>query len=119
MGQASPYLRRGTNFWIHWCPGCEETHAIFDSWSFNGDVNRPSFSPSVKITGKQTVKKDGEWTGEWVLGPDGKALDDCCHYYLTDGKLRYEGDSIHALSGKTVDLPELPEYLTDFALGIK
>ena len=114
MGQAGPYFRRTESGLSHWCPGCGEMHNIPSSWTFNGDLNRPTFSPSVKITGKQTVKDArGEWTGEWVRGPDGKAIDDCCHYILTDGMLNFCGDSVHALKGQRVPLPELPEWLRD------
>lgn len=113
MGQVSPYLRRVEGGYAHWCPACEEMHVIFDRWQFNGNVQCPTFTPSVKITGKKTVKVNGRWTGEWVRGPDGKALDDCCHYFLTDGQIRFQPDCKHALAGKTVPLPPLPDFLTD------
>lgn len=112
--QVSRFLRRQENGHAHWCPGCKEMHRIPDSWQFNGNVNRPTFTPSVKITGKQTVKDDrGNWTGEWVRGPDGNALDECCHYILTDGVLNFCGDCTHALRGQSVPLPELPEWIRD------
>ena len=76
-------------------------------------VARHSRLPS-RFTGKQTVKDEkGEWTGEWVRGPDGEALDDCCHYILTDGVLNFCGDCTHALRGQSVPLPELPEWMRD------
>lgn len=87
---------------------------IFEGWSFDGDLARPTFNPSVKITGKQCVVDDqGRWTGEWVLGGDGKALDACCHYFLHAGVLKFCSDSTHALAGKDVSLPDLPDFLTD------
>jgi thiol-disulfide isomerase/thioredoxin len=113
MGQASPFLRRTTRGFAHWCPGCEEMHVIFDRWQFNGDVNRPTFTPSVKITGLKAVVKDGKWTGEYVRGADGKPLPYCCHYFLTAGQLHFCPDSLHALFGKTVPLPELPDFAKD------
>lgn len=113
MSQVSPFLRRVQGGHAHWCPGCGEMHRIPDRWSFDGNVERPTFSPSVKITGKQTVIVDGRWTGEWVLGSDGKALDLCCHYFLHAGTLKYCSDSTHALAGKSVPLPALPAGLTD------
>lgn len=114
MGQLSKFLRRATNGYVHWCPGCGETHVIPDGWTFDGNVDRPTFAPSVKITGKQTVRNErGEWTGEWVLGPDGKVLDECCHYILTAGVLNFCGDCTHTLVGRSVPLPELPEHLRD------
>lgn len=116
MGQVSPFLRRAEGGYSHWCPACGEMHMIPDRWTFNGNVNCPSFSPSVKITGKKAiVDAKGEWTGEWALGPDGKALDDCCHYVLTDGVLNFCTDCLHELKGQSVPLPELPEWLRDDA----
>lgn len=113
MAQISKVLRRVEGGYAHWCPGCGEMHRIPDRWTFDGDVEVPTFNPSVKITGKQTVKINGEWTGEWVLGPDGKALDDCCHYFLHAGHLFFQNDCVHSLKGKTVPLPVIPEFVRD------
>jgi hypothetical protein len=82
-------------------------------WSFNGNVEKPTFNPSVKITGKQGVTVKGEWNGEYKCGPDGKALDLCCHYFLRDGVLDFQNDCTHALCGQKVPLPELPEFMRD------
>lgn len=134
MGQVSAVLRRMTNGYTHWCPGCGEPHAIYTAspnaygglvWSFNGDVDRPVFNPSVKITGKQTVKDaQGNWTGEWVRDANGKPIDSCCHYFIaidsdqnspTFGQnvIDYCGDSTHALAGKKIPMPPLPDWLRD------
>lgn len=113
MGQVSAKLRRTTRGYAHWCPGCEELHVIFDSWTFDGNLDAPTFNPSVKITGKKVVVKDGRWTGEWVRDANGNPVDDCCHYFLHAGVLRFCGDSLHALAGKDVPLPDLPAHLTD------
>jgi hypothetical protein len=113
MGQVSAYLRRATNAYGHWCPGCGEMHLIPDTWSFNGNVHVPSFGPSVKITGKQIVKVNGQWTGEWVRDAAGNTVDSCCHYILTSGQLQFCGDCTHALSGQNVPLPPLPDGFTD------
>lgn len=113
MGQVSDKLRRAVNGYIHWCPACEETHVIPDSWSFDGNLDRPTFSPSVKITGKQVVNKNGRWTGEWVRDSNGNTLDLCCHYILTAGVLNYCGDCTHELRGQSIPLPALPEFLRD------
>jgi hypothetical protein len=114
MGQVSAKLRRATNGYVHWCPGCDQRHVIFDSWSFDGNLEKPTFSPSVKITGKKIVVVDGRWTGEWVRDAAGNPVDDCCHYFLHVGELKFCGDSKHALAGKNVPLPDLPEHLTDW-----
>jgi hypothetical protein len=93
-------------------------HCIPDTWKFDGNLNSPTFAPSVKITGKQSVvdahgEWTGEWTGEWKPGPDGKALDYCCHYVLTNGVLNFCGDCTHTLKGQRVPLPRLPDFMRD------
>lgn len=113
MGQISRALRRAERGHAHWCPGCEEMHVIPDSWSFDGNIACPTFSPSVKITGKQSVVVDGEWTGEWVRDGAGNAIDACCHYFLRAGRLEFCTDSTHKLAGQTVPLPDLPVFLRD------
>lgn len=97
MGQVSRFLRRADGGYLHWCPGCTEPHFIpveephpnGSRWTFNGDVDKPTFSPSVHYTKK------------------------ICHYWLRDGQLQFLSDSTHALRGQTVPLPELPEHLRD------
>lgn len=114
MGQVSAKLRRTERGYSHWCPGCREMHVIFDSWQFDGNVDLPTFSPSVKITGKKTVRNDrGERTGEWVRDANGNAVDDCCHYFVRAGVIEFCSDSLHALAGKSVPLPDLPEWMRD------
>lgn len=85
-------------------------HLIPDSWTFDGNVAVPTFTPSVRITGKQTVKVNGQWTGEWVCDAAGNALDECCHYVLTAGIINFCGDCTHHLAGTAVPLPQLEEH---------
>jgi hypothetical protein len=114
MGQISSCLRRATNGYCHWCPGCKEMHLIGDSWTFDGNLEVPTFSPSVKITGRQIIKNErGEWTGEWVRDGAGNPIDFVCHYFLTAGQFQFCGDSSHELAGQTVPLPALPSWLRD------
>jgi hypothetical protein len=100
MGQVSPKLRSVNGGFAHWCPGCRRMHVIphgnakGPQWTFNGDVNRPTFSPSVKL--------------DW-----GDVPPKVCHYFLTDGMLQFCGDSYHHLAGQTVELPNLPEAQQD------
>jgi hypothetical protein len=127
MGMLSSKLRSiatgpNTKGISHWCPGCEEMHAITiesgpessrPTWHWDGNIDAPTVSPSVRITGKQTIKLNGEWTGEWVRDAAGNAVDMCCHYILTAGQLNFCSDSTHALAGKTVPLPDLPDAFRD------
>jgi hypothetical protein len=89
-------------------------HTIFSTWQFNGNVSSPTFSPSVKITGVQTVvDENGQWTGEWVRGADGRALPYCCHYILTNGVINFCGDCTHSMAGQQIPLPTLPKFYRD------
>lgn len=72
------------------CPGCEEPHAFeVPRWTFNGNYQNPTFSPSLLC--RLPVK--------------------VCHLFLRDGKLRFHSDCRHSLAGQTVPLPEPPEWL--------
>lgn len=114
MGQVSAKLRRSTSGFLHWCPACGELHALPDSWTFNGNVDRPAFTPSFKHTGKRSVVDEkGDWTGEWHRDERGEPLDWCCHYILTDGILNFCADCTHGMSGQSVPLPDLPHHLRD------
>ena len=102
-------LRKESYGYAHWCPACEETHIIPNGHKFDGNMEVPTFSPSIKHSGKQTVKVDGKWTVAWMLGSDGRAIDYVCHYSLIAGQLGYYSDSTHASAGKSIPLPELPD----------
>lgn len=114
MTQVSAKLRRTEEGFAHWCPGCQQMHHIWvPRWSFDGNLDAPTFNPSVKITGKKIVVVDGRWTGEWVRDANGNAVDDCCHYFLHAGVLKFCSDSLHPLAGQNVPLPDLPGHVTD------
>lgn len=94
MGQVSEFLRRTTRGYYHWCPGCDTAHALPDGWTFDGNLTRPTFSPSFKH--------------EWKEGDVPKV----CHYVLAAGVLNFCVDSTHALRGP-VPLPPLPAWMRD------
>lgn len=96
------------------CPGCEELHivrvspSLNPSWDYNGNPDAPTFAPSILVQGVSAVKDaKGEWTGEFVYGPDGNPLPMRCHSFVTNGHIQFLGDCTHALAGQTVDLPDL------------
>jgi len=88
---SAPDGRSGVNYWL-WCPGCDQAHAPNERWTYNGDPDRPTFTPSILVTG----------------GSRGLV----CHSFVTDGRIQFLGDCTHALAGETVDLPDVPDWLT-------
>lgn len=98
----------------HWCPGCDQGHDIaVDApnssgarWTFDGNAERPTFSPSINI-------RSGKYADPSFVDPDGYCSS-ICHYFIRAGKIEFCADSTHHLSGKTVDLPDIPagKYLT-------
>lgn len=86
----------GVNHYF-WCPGCDHIHGPNHTWEYNGDPERPTFSPSVLVTG----------------GSSGTV----CHSFVRDGRIEFLGDCTHALAGQTVDLPDVPEWLVKESRG--
>lgn len=74
----------------HPCIPFHEVNVGPGGWTFNGDLNSPTLSPSVRTR-------------------YGEALAYTCHFFLRDGRIEYCGDSTHRLAGQTMDLPELEE----------
>lgn len=78
--------------YLHWCPGCERLHPInvgkpnsYNAiWKFDGNLEAPTFSPSINIVGQ-------------------------CHYIISGGNIQFISDSKHKLAGQTVPLPDIPE----------
>jgi hypothetical protein len=79
------------------------------AWAFNGNMENPSFAPSMLIHGddEETRKNKREWKDA-----DGKGwpfpINLHCHSFVTDGKWQFLGDCEHELKGQTVEIPEWP-----------
>ncbi|PLP96981.1 DUF6527 family protein [Cupriavidus pauculus] len=78
------------------CPGCGMAHRIMHGagegprWGWNGDVERPTFTPSVLARypwGNPQVER-------------------VCHSFVTDGQIQFLNDCTHSLAGQTVAIPE-------------
>jgi len=122
MSQLSPILRdTEDNGLMFWCPGCQEAHRIQHGsgsgprWGWNGDVNKPTFTPSVLVTGKNfTPKGEADFDAWHDAGcpspaPIFESIDARCHTFVTDGRIQFLSDCTHALAGQTVDMPPWPE----------
>ena len=65
-------------------------YVIFDKrWTFNGDMDKPTFRPSMLMTYPTENKELG------LVGD---------HFFVTDGKIQYLNDCHHEMAGKTVDM---------------
>lgn len=105
------------------CPGCHELHQVTilevgprghervgACWGFNGDYERPTFSPSVLVRGHAIETDDaGRWTGEWKRDSAGNPVPLVCHSFVRDGQIQFLGDCTHELVGQTVDLPQMED----------
>jgi hypothetical protein len=99
---------------LFWCPGCDDAHQVVidtpESWTFNGNLDRPTISPSVHVT---MTKWKGEYDPpiKWTrpthpdVEPGGEAI---CHSFVVDGRIQFLGDCTHTLAGQTIDLPDWP-----------
>jgi hypothetical protein len=97
------------------CPGCKEMHqvAVGDGpgprWGFNGDYERPTFTPSVLVRGNKVIRDEaGKWTGEWERDACGDPVPSVCHSFVRDGQIQFLGDCTHDLAGNTVRLEPSP-----------
>jgi hypothetical protein len=107
MGQVSSKLRRGQSEHFWFCQGCDGLHPLPDGWTFNGNVDQPTFSPSFRHWGNRFSSYDERGVGV------GEPIPWVCHYFVTDGKVAYCSDSTHKLAGQTIDMPDLPPHLRD------
>lgn len=73
-----------------YCPGCKHHHLFDSRWTFNGNFESPTFTPSM------LVNKDN---------PKSR-----CHSFVTDGRIQFLNDCHHELAGKTVELEDADEY---------
>lgn len=119
MGAHARYASNGTDPGrrVHfWCPGCDEAHGVIvdapNGWGFNGDLERPTFTPSVLVRGAQ-------WSPEYSFHLPNHNVEPgmpcVCHSFVTDGRIQFLTDSTHGLGGKTVDLPDWPHDDTEAA----
>lgn len=101
--------------YLFWCPGCKSLHCYvvkwgprrragyekagraLPTWTFNGNLDSPTFSPSLLY---------------WGTGKPDPGLEEHfrprCHLYLRNGRLEFLGDCEHEFAGKTVPLEDIP-----------
>lgn len=79
-----------------WCPGCEQLHPFRTRgpgavWTFDGNVEAPTFAPSMLVNKHHPPSR--------------------CHSFVRSGQIEFLSDCHHALAGKTVPLPPLPDWV--------
>lgn len=128
------------NVLMFWCPGCRQAHQIkinervlvpgyvgedgewvpdFVSqppsggpqpWRWNGDVIKPTFTPSILVTqdvGEPPVTPEN--LEQWKIAPwEQLTVKKICHSVITNGRIKFLNDCTHNLAGQTVDLPNWP-----------
>jgi hypothetical protein len=65
------------------CPGCKCAHWFNNTWQFNGDVEKPTISPSILVTGTKR-----------------------CHSFVKEGNIQFLSDCDHELKDTTCELPD-------------
>lgn len=126
MSQLGKKLRQCEDGLIRFrCPGCGETHGVYVEpakdgkprpvWGFNGDGDRPTFTPSVLCQFFQYAFKPGtpEFKDDVRRAQESKTRmqgrDMICHSFVTDGQIQFLPDCTHDLAGQTVPLPDWEE----------
>ncbi len=82
------------------CPACKQLHGVWTSsknnkgakWSFNGNIDKPTITPSLDIKWYKTG------TNEIVRR---------CHSVITAGMISFCGDCTHNLAGQVIEIPEI------------
>lgn len=75
------------------CPGCDCIHSVgLETWTWNGDTQLPTLSPSLLVTVTYGTDKKKKFI---------------CHSFVENGQIRYLDDTTHQFKGQTLDLPEL------------
>jgi hypothetical protein len=85
----------GKRYVFH-CPGCGHGHSYevrtdgkHPSWTFNGNLESPTFQPSLLMYGNGTKDMPR------------------CHIFLTAGVVDFLGDCQHEYAGKKYPLPDV------------
>jgi hypothetical protein len=117
MGRLSAKLRsiEGNRIGF-WCPGCDSMHVIVAKegrWTWDGNAEMPTFSPSVLVRGGHYAPGHSGacWCTYNAEHPDQPAKYECsiCHSFVTKGRIQFLDDCTHHLKGHNVDLPDFPD----------
>lgn len=113
----------------YWCQGCDSIHSIktkgAGAWGWNGDAERPVFTPSVLLTSTRFTEKGNAeleaWREAGMPPRNGEKFDSepyRCHSFVgyngaQPGEVIFLGDCTHALAGQVLPLPDFPDRICD------
>ena len=107
------WVRRSEQWenYYFWCEGCKELHGFRTKapqppltvypnpvWTFNGNVERPTFTPSLRYRRHRA---------------DYPGCKPHCHTIVTDGQVQFCSDCEHELAGKTVEMSSIEDKLPE------
>lgn len=79
-----------------YCKGCKMIHMVETDtaapikWGFNGNYDKPTFTPSILV--RYPLREDKHQV--------------VCHSFVTDGRIQYLSDCTHEYAGQTLDLED-------------
>lgn len=105
------------------CPGCGERHQLpigvgSPAWFYNGNPDKPTFSPSILARGIRSNLTDEEMDayqrefpgpGTREAGMKSK-YGFICHHFVRDGKIEFLGDCTHDKKNQTLEMVPWPAY---------
>jgi hypothetical protein len=99
----------GVKEYRFYCEGCKQNHTVNEGWTFNGDYERPTITPSILVRSGHYMEGhagDSCWCTYNAEHPDQTDPFRCgvCHSFVTDGKIQYLSDCSHEFAGQTIDL---------------
>lgn len=77
-------------------------HAVTSGWQFNGDYDRPTFNPSILVSGVQQISADEH--ARIMAGEKITTRPLVCHSFVRDGQIQFLGDCTHQFAGKTLSM---------------
>lgn len=86
----------------YWCPGCKTIHVVKidpdqkPCWTWNGNPDKPTFSPSILVKTGRAVDPKYE--------PHGNDPPEICHCFIRNGVIDFLTDCKHDLAGRKVEM---------------
>lgn len=94
MSAAGRFMRKlsgsdGKPTYMVYCPGCKYSHPIDSRWSFDGNLEAPTFNPSLLCNAHDPQQR--------------------CHSFIRAGQWQFLSDCHHELKGQTVPMVAINE----------